>query len=157
MSYSIQPMPASEALVLARWRYDGIYAGYNFSYWDSLSICVAQAVLRLVGASLYYSVRNEAGELVGVFSFIARRENSIEVGVAMRPDQTGHGAGLDFVRAGLAFAQDRFHPDRFQLDVASFNQRARLVYLRAGFTPCGTMKRRVHGKEEDYIKMSRPA
>jgi [ribosomal protein S18]-alanine N-acetyltransferase len=146
-----------EALALARWRYSGIYAGYNFGVATSLWIAMTQLMFQLLGTSLYYSVLDSEGDLVGMFSFYPRHGNIVEVGLGMRPDKTGQGSGLAFVRAGLDFARDQFKPTSFQLDVAGFNQRARLVYERAGFAPTGTLTRRIKGRKEEYIQMSRPA
>jgi ribosomal-protein-alanine N-acetyltransferase len=150
-------MRIRDTLALAGWRYGGIYATYNVTFRESLTICGTQILFRLLGTSLYYSVFNRDGELVGMFSFFLRNENTVEVGLGMRPDKTGQGAGLEFIRAGLAFAKLRFKPAYFQLDVADFNQRARLVYERAGFTPIGTVRRQVSGRSQEFIKMSRPA
>ena len=41
--------------------------------------------------------------------------------------------GPYFFNVGLAFARDRFRPRQVFLHVAAFNERARLVYERAGF------------------------
>jgi [ribosomal protein S18]-alanine N-acetyltransferase len=157
MPYTIQPMRLRDTLKLSTWRYDGIYAAYSFKFWDLVGIFLSEVTFRLLGNHLYYSAYNQHGELIGMFSFYPRDESRIEVGLGMRPDQTGRGAGLGFVQAGLDFAKERYHPAYFQLNVAYFNQRAYLVYLRAGFTPTGTCSRRAHGKVDDYIKMSRPA
>jgi ribosomal-protein-alanine N-acetyltransferase len=157
MSYTIQPMRLRETLRLATWRYDGIYATYDFKLWDLVGIFLSQLLFRLLGNHLYFSAYNQQGELIGMFSFYPRGEDRIEVGLGMRPDQTGRGAGLSFVQAGLDYAKERYHPAYFQLNVADFNQRAYQVYLRAGFTATGTYARRAHGKVEDYIKMGRPA
>ena len=146
-----------EALTLARWRYAGIYAGYNFGVAASLWIAFTQLLFHLLGTSLYYAVLDSEGDLMGMFSFYPRHGNIVEVGLGMRPDKTGQGAGLAFVRAGLDFARREFKPASFQLDVAAFNQRARLVYERAGFAETGTLTRRIKGRQEDYIQMSRPA
>jgi [ribosomal protein S18]-alanine N-acetyltransferase len=157
MPYTIQPMRIRDTLQLSTWRYDGVYAAYDFKFWDLVGIFLSEMIFRLLGNHLYYSVYNQHGELIGMFSFYPRDGNHIEVGLGMRPDQTGRGVGLSFVQAGLDYARERFHPAYFQLNVANFNQRAYLVYERAGFTPTGTSTRRAHGKVEDYIKMSRPA
>jgi [ribosomal protein S18]-alanine N-acetyltransferase len=146
-----------EVLALAHWRYTGIYAGYNFGLSASLWIGLTQLVFRMLGTSLYFSVHDSEGDLVGMFSFYPRRGNIVEIGLGMRPEKTGHGEGLAFVLAGLAFARDEFKPTSFQLDVAAFNQRARLVYERAGFAETGTLMRRMKGREEEHIQMRRPA
>jgi [ribosomal protein S18]-alanine N-acetyltransferase len=157
MAYTIQPMRLRDIQALATWRYDGMYAVYDFKFWDLVGIFCSEMIFRLLGKHLFYSAYSQQGELIGMFSFYPRGENRIEVGLGMRPDQTGRGAGLDFVQAGLAYATERFHPAYFQLNVASFNLRACQVYLRAGFTATETYTRRARGKIEDYIKMSRPA
>jgi ribosomal-protein-alanine N-acetyltransferase len=157
MPYTIQPMRLRDTLQLSTWRYDGLYAAYDFKFWDLVGIFVSEMTFRLLGNHLYYTAYDQQGELIGMFSFFPRGEHRLEVGLGMRPDQTGRGAGLGFVQAGLDYAKERYRPAYFQLNVANFNQRAYLVYLRAGFTPTGTMRRRVHGNVEDYTKMSRPA
>jgi ribosomal-protein-alanine N-acetyltransferase len=157
MLYTIQPMRFRDTVKLSTWRYDGIYAAYDFKLWDLVGIFLSEMTFRLLGNHLYYSAYNQQGELIGMFSFFPRGEHRLEVGLGMRPDQTGRGAGLGFVLAGLDYARERYHPAYFQLNVANFNQRAYLVYLRAGFTPTGTMKRRAHRTVENYVKMSRPA
>jgi [ribosomal protein S18]-alanine N-acetyltransferase len=155
--YSIRPLRMREALALARWRYTGIYSSYNFGLAASLWIAIAQLLFKLLGTSLYYAAHNAEGDLVGMFSFYPRPGNIVEVGLGMRPDKTGQGAGLTFVRAGLDFARDQFKPASFQLDVAVFNQRARLIYERAGFTQTSTLTRRIKGRQEEYLQMRRPA
>ncbi|HEY6285153.1 MAG TPA: GNAT family N-acetyltransferase [Ktedonobacteraceae bacterium] len=47
----------------------------------------------------YYSVFNEENELVGFFVF--KRDNqTVEVGLGLRPDLTGKGLGRAFLNAG---------------------------------------------------------
>ena len=61
----------------------------------------------------------------------------LEYGLGIRPDLTGRGLGLEFVRAGLEFGRERFRPGRIVLAVAAFNERAIAVYERAGFAETG--------------------
>ena len=61
----------------------------------------------------------------------------MEIGLGLRPDLTGRGLGLDFFRAGVEFARERFRPALIVLNVAAFNERAIAVYERAGFVRTG--------------------
>ncbi|HET8626173.1 MAG TPA: GNAT family protein, partial [Thermomicrobiales bacterium] len=81
----------------------------------------------------------------------------LDVGLGMRPDLTGRGLGLAFVRAGLDFARARFAPRRFRLSVAAFNRRAIAVYERAGFRREGAIV--VDGPDggREFAIMSRDA
>ena len=58
------------------------------------------------------------------------------------------------LRAGLEFAQVRFAPRRVTLDVAAFNERARVVYERAGFRLTGRHVRRfVRWGDVEFLEM----
>lgn len=64
----------------------------------------------------------------------------LDIGLGLRPSLTGRGLGLPFLRAGLAFARERFAPPGFRLTVAAFNHRAITVYERAGFRAVSTIE-----------------
>ena len=78
----------------------------------------------------------DTGELVG-FYYFEEQPPVLEVGLGLRPDLTGRGLGLEFFRAGVDFARERYRPETIVLNVAEFNERARLVYERAGFRVTG--------------------
>jgi RimJ/RimL family protein N-acetyltransferase len=85
----------------------------------------------------FFAAKDEAGSLIG-FYYFERRAEVLEYGLGLRPDLTGHGYGLGFVRAGLEFGRERFRPDRVVLSVAAFNRRAITIYERAGFAMIGS-------------------
>lgn len=100
----------------------------------------------------FYSVRDEDGALVGFYFFMPRGDG-LFYGLGLRPDLTGRGLGLEFVEAGIAFAEETFGRRRFVLDVAEFNARAIRVYERAGFHPTGSHSR----GDVRFVDMERPA
>ena len=84
----------------------------------------------------FFAARDETGRLIGHFYY--QFENDVlTYGLGLRPDLTGRGYGVDFVRAGLEFGRERFRPERIVLAVAAFNERAIRVYERAGFVVTG--------------------
>jgi [ribosomal protein S18]-alanine N-acetyltransferase len=153
MRYTFVPLRVRDALAARRWRYPGEYAIYDFSAAELLATALLQRVLL---ATIYFSALDERGELAGIFT-LTPSSSSVEIGVAMRPDLTGRGLGLRFMEAGLDFAHQRFHPRRFTLDVAAFNERARTVYERAGFHEVRRFRRATRGKLLEYIAMERTA
>lgn len=85
----------------------------------------------LVGYFCYgESAQVPAGRAQGLYP-----EGWVDIGLAMRPDLTGRGKGLRFFRAGLAHTVRLFPGISQRLTVATFNQRAKKVYERAGFIP----------------------
>jgi RimJ/RimL family protein N-acetyltransferase len=88
----------------------------------------------------YLAVRTEDGETIG-FYYFEQRGDAVFFGLGLRPDLTGRGLGLEFVKRGLRFARRRYGSKRVVLDVASFNERAITVYERAGFDVVGSHRR----------------
>jgi RimJ/RimL family protein N-acetyltransferase len=74
---------------------------------------------------------------------------ALDVGLGLRPDQTGGGRGAAFVRAILEEGVRRHNPPRYRLTVAAFNERARRVYERVGFRPLSRFRR---GGEPDALE-----
>ncbi len=93
------------------------------------------------------------GDLVGFLTAeLAGAE--AELGLGMRPDLTGQGAGAEFTRACLGRLRS-LHPGlrRVTLMVAAFNTRARRVYERCGFAVAGRHSALVAGGEVEFIDM----
>jgi ribosomal-protein-alanine N-acetyltransferase len=105
---------------LQTWRYP---APYDFYDGDADPI---------LNPERFFGARDAAGELVG-FYYFEPKPPDLDYGLGLRPDLTGLGLGLDFFRIGLAFVHQRYRPGQVFLHVAEFNERARLVYERAGF------------------------
>jgi ribosomal-protein-alanine N-acetyltransferase len=155
--YVFRTIARSDAEEISRWRYPEPYATYDG---DPASVPGL-----LDPRYNYHAVIDSDGELVGYFCFGAdatvpagRRlglydEDALDVGLGMRPDLTGQGLGLAFVRAGLSFAGQTYSPPAFRLTVAAFNQRAVKVYEQAGFE----VVRAFGDRGTEWLLMRRPA
>jgi [ribosomal protein S18]-alanine N-acetyltransferase len=164
MQFNFSLMMETDVHTIKSWQYKGPYAVYNI---NDTPGDLAELLDR---RSPYYAVRNEEGELIGFFVFgtsaqvgevdmpgLYSENNTISVGLGMRPDLTGKGLGLAFVKAGLDFAREQFKPDFFRLFVLTFNERAIRVYERAGFQHVRVfVQRNIHG-ERKFLEMSRHA
>lgn len=155
MFFRFKTLRWGDVRVIRRWRYDGIYSFYDPELIPMLTMVLLRPVFRAFGLESFVVLDGD-GERVGLFTFI-QRGTAIEIGLAMRPDLTGRGLGLAFVEAGMAFARSRYSPARFTLDVATFNERARRVYERAGFIPAGTFTRQTKSGPCEFLAMYCPA
>ena len=120
MKLTISEMLEEGFIAMASWRYPP-----PFDFYDG-------DVDPVLNPERYFAGRDEEGELVG-FYYFEPKPPDLDYGLGLRPDLVGHGLGLEFFLAGLAFAHERYEPRRVVLHVAEFNERARRVYERAGF------------------------
>jgi [ribosomal protein S18]-alanine N-acetyltransferase len=148
----IRQMREAEARQIASWHYEPPYSFYD---WEADAGDLALLLSKEHREGRYFSAFAE-GELVGFFEFGCEHEDVV-IGLGLRPDLTGHGHGLGYLEAGMAFARDRFGPSRFRLAVATFNERAIRVYERAGFHPVRTYDHETNGSVYPFLEMTRPA
>src|SRR5262245_31780605 len=125
MKLTIEPATTVDLAEAATWVY-----GPPYEFYDRDTDGHAETPER------FFAARDEEGALVGFFYFEEQGE-WLEYGLGLRPDLTGRGLGLEFVEAGREYGRENFAPDRVKLNVAAFNDRARIVYERAGFHVVG--------------------
>ena len=138
---------------ITSWRYDPPYDFYN---WDADPEDLAELRDPERRRNVYFSVRDKNLQLVGFFQF-EEKDSIADVGLGLRPDLTGQGYGLEFLLSGLEFAKGRFGPVRFTLSVATFNDRAIVVYERAGFRRGDVFMHDTNGGEHEFLSMWREA
>ena len=164
MQFHFMLIEEADARAIMAWRYEGQYAIYNWEGEDDPTEMLDRR-------SPHYAVKDEHGELVGFFAYgssayvwdggephLYSEQNTITIGLGMRPDLTGKGWGLAFTLAGLDFAREHFRPDYFRLYVLDFNERAIRVYERAGFERTGiyTQVNPIFGSR-NFVEMKRRA
>jgi ribosomal-protein-alanine N-acetyltransferase len=120
MELRIEPASDELYLQLREWRYPPPYDFYNGD------------VDPPENPERFFAALDPSGELVG-FYYFEEKPPDLDYGLGLRPDLVGQGLGLEFFRAGLDYAHERYRPRRVYLHVAEFNDRARKVYERAGF------------------------
>ncbi|RJO67850.1 MAG: N-acetyltransferase [Myxococcales bacterium] len=138
MSLKVRSIRREDAEAIIHWRYEPPYDVYN-AEGDP------EARRELLGGA-YRAVETEHGELVGFFCLgpnaqvdgartrgLYADRGFVDLGLGMRPDQTGQGLGAAFVETCLAWGREQLHPQGFRLSVAAFNARAIAVYTRVGF------------------------
>ncbi len=148
-------MNEAAARDIAEWHYPEEYAMYDFSGYDEEE--------EQLFNGLHFSVY-DGGVLVGFVSVgpaaqVACRgskefyedESFTDIGVGLKPVLCGmgNGLGLSLVNAAIAFVKSEFPDDGVRLTVDSDNLRARKVYEKAGFVPCGEFSKTVtvYGKK----------
>jgi len=134
--YTISPLSGENARNITTWRYVTPFDLYDLT---------PQVLPDILNPDYYYhQVLDQNGDLIGYCCFgldaqvpggeyLINEPAVLDVGVGLRPDLTGEGRGHKFVSAILEFATDRFHPDRFRVTIADFNQRSLRTFRKHGF------------------------
>ncbi|MEH7458251.1 GNAT family protein [Bacillus sp. JJ1127] len=136
---NIHKLTEAEAKEINTWKYEEPYSIYSFSGSE-------ETIEELLDGT-YYGCCNESGELVGYFCFgenaqvpggreanLYTEEDTLDIGLGMKPELTGKGMGKSFVQAGMNLAKEQMQPKKIRLSVAGFNKRAITLYQQVGFT-----------------------
>ncbi len=151
--YLFRQMDDADANEVASWRYEPPYDFYD-STADPADL--AELLDPERRRDVYFSVLDDENRIVGFFQF-EKKDETVDIGLGLRPDLTGRGLGTEFVLSGLEFARRRFAPERFSLSVATFNERAISVYERVGFRRGEVFTHETNGNEYEFLSMRREA
>lgn len=151
MRFELRPMNRDYAHAIADWHYGGIHTFYDM---DQDVEDLEELLDQHSWSGKYWAVVDDRGDLIGFFCF-EMEDDTLTVGLGMRPDYTGRGLGQAFVETGLEHARRHFNPLTFSLLVATLNQRAIRVYERLGFKPDGVFVRETNGGRFEFLRMVR--
>lgn len=153
MKYTFNKMSQESALTIAdKWHYEEPY-----SFYDALEDM--EDYQELISPELrnnnYFEAKIDQ-ELVGFFSiFKEKEEDQIEIGLGLRPDLCGKGLGKALLNQVEEYVISIYHPSKFILSVAAFNNRAIKVYQSCGYRIVGEENRETNNTIYRFIQMER--
>lgn len=131
------------------WHYDGIYGFYDMEADEEDLAAFLDSEQR---NESIYAVTDE-DQLIGFFSINKGENNTIDIGLGLRPDLTGQNKGYTFLTMGMNYIIEHFSPSFISLAVATFNKRAIKVYRKAGFQETTTFIQSTNGGEFEFVIM----
>lgn len=150
MSFEIYSMTQEQAETIAfTWHYDSEYSFYDLEADKEDLEEFLDADKR--GNSMFAVSKDE--ELIAFLSIHRIDVNTVDIGLGMRPDLTGKGMGLEFLKAGMEFIKSEANPKKITLSVAKFNQRAINVYRKVGFEDVEIFMQDTNGSTFEFLKM----
>ncbi|NQX69252.1 GNAT family N-acetyltransferase [Paenibacillus alba] len=134
LPWSIVPLTDDHCKELCTWQYPAPYELYNWPSWDTMQQEQSEFADLLIRAEQYRGVIDEEGTLTGFAQFFPI-VGVTRIGLGLRPDLCGKGAGLgtQFVQLLIQEAQRRAPKQEIDLEVLVWNERAIQTYQRAGF------------------------
>lgn len=138
MQIRFTPVTEAHAREALTWRYEPPYDFYN----PPAELSEADLAAMLSEASPHFAVLDDAGALIG---FIGVGEearvpggdytaDALDVGIGLRPDQTGHGLGrMVLARFFEHLVELGYAPTPLRATIASFNLRSRRTFHHLGF------------------------
>lgn len=148
--FAVLTQPQAETIAYT-WHYEGEYAFYDMEADQDDLAEFLDAEQR--GQSVFAITSDE--ELVGFVSVAQPDDETVDIGLGMKPDLTGNGSGRAFVTSILDFVKATYSSHRITLSVAAFNVRAIRVYEACGFTQTGSFQQPTNGSTFNFIQMER--
>jgi RimJ/RimL family protein N-acetyltransferase len=148
-------MDRASALAIVNWRYEAPYDIYDMVSAQAGEEEIEETVESLLDPRYHYYALFDQGESLVAYCCFGEdgrvpggdyHLDALDVGMGLRPDLTGQGHGLVYIRAVLDYARQTFTPATFRVTVAQFNRRALRVWEKAGFRPVQTFQRRGDGR-----------
>ncbi|PEB52579.1 GNAT family N-acetyltransferase [Bacillus pseudomycoides] len=150
MNYTFEVMTQEQAEEVAyNWHYEGKYSFYDMEADQEDLMEFLDPIIR--GETIFAVCENN--QLVGFFSFHKIDTYTVDIGFGMKPNMTGNGLGLAFIKEGLAFCEQKYQPKYITLSVVTFNERAIKVYKKIGFEAVGTFIQKTNGGHFEFLKM----
>jgi [ribosomal protein S18]-alanine N-acetyltransferase len=154
--FVFRPLDAQDVQAIRAWRELGPYAEYDPAPADQAHL--------LDSAYGPYAIAAPAGELVGFCCFgpDARvsggdysDERPLDLALGARPNLTGRGFELTFVRALLSFARQRFVAESFRATIAADNRRdVRMLGQWSAFKVTGQFTTSQGGGKRDFFVLT---
>ncbi|MCA0985394.1 GNAT family N-acetyltransferase [Halobacillus yeomjeoni] len=145
------PLPQEDALRVAEWKYPDPFSFYDMTADEE----DYEGFINPEKRSQHTHGVYEEGELIGFFTFHPNENGGVDIGLGLRPDLSGKGFGRTFVEEGLSYAHKHYNPTEFTLSVAAFNERAIVVYERAGFEKKDKFIQPTNGGIYEFVKMKK--
>ncbi|WP_019535684.1 GNAT family N-acetyltransferase [Paenibacillus ginsengihumi] len=138
--FKLIPFEENHGQLVCAWRYPAPYHIYDLKPWQQMTAAGEEFADPQLRKEQYRAVANERGELCGFAQFFPIVGVS-RLGLGLRPDLCGRGYGEPFVRTIVQEARRLKPGNEIDLEVYTWNVRARRVYERAGFVVTDTYER----------------
>lgn len=149
-TFRIIPMTREHANESFYWHYDTPYEFYNTPlqhYNENMSEIFDD------NGTDFFAALDDEDQLFGTFDF-SFPDGMMEIGLGIRPQDTGKGYGREFVRRCIAFGQAHYgYEGAVRLRVADFNARAIRLYTSLGFVETGREQALSHGNPVVFVCM----
>ena len=145
----IESMSQIQAVEIAdTWKYEGIYKFYDMTEDPEDYDEITDSVLR---GDRYWSVLDRE-KLIGFFCLEPKNE-TVELGLGLKPEYAGKGFGKEFVDLIVDFIRKNYHFKEIMLSVVSFNNRAIRCYEKCRFRKIGVVQQESNGSLYEFVIM----
>lgn len=82
-------------------------------------------------------------------------DDIVDIGLGIKPELTGNGLGQAFLLEILDYIRKNISVKTVRLGVASFNERAKKVYEKAGFVQTKIYDQPTNGSVYEFVEMKK--
>lgn len=128
----VTPLTTAQAETLCTWHYPPPYDLFDWPSWTEMTAQAIEFGDPQLRERQFAAVVNGEGTLIGYAQFFPLL-GLTRLGIGIRPDLCGMGAGSAFAKLIAEEARRRAPEDEIDLEVLTWNTRARRAYEKAGF------------------------
>ncbi len=146
-------MTAEHAEACDRWRYDPPYDFYDLrSDEDDRKEFMNPNTW---GTELFAAIDDT--EKLTRFFVIKTQGEALYIGFGIRPDLTGKRLGRDFIEQGIRFGAEKLdmRSPKVVLEVADFNERAKRLYRKIGFSTTRGFIQKTNEGEFPFVRLEK--
>ena len=154
VSFVIQKLSQNNAEAIAdEWKYQGVYEFYNMT---SDSEDYEELMTPSLRKDNYFQVM-KGNTLFGFFVIEKALDSDdiVDIGLGIKPELTGNGLGQAFLLEILDYIRKNISVKTVRLGVASFNERAKKVYEKAGFVQTKIYDQPTNGSVYEFVEMKK--
>lgn len=138
--FRLVPLTEEHGKSICSWTYPPPYDLYNWRAWEAMQETQEEFTDPNIREQQYRAVLDQDGLLWG-FAQLFPMVGVTRIGLGMQPELCGLGYGAAFVQAIAAEAKQKAPAHEIDLEVLTWNERARRVYEKAGFAVTDTYER----------------
>jgi len=132
MNYIESNMTEEYLKQIINWKYSQEYEAYNLPSYEEMKV-KGFSIVEPTKWSNYICFIGDNDEVISFLNIVKQENNSIFLGIGIKPSYCGNGLGRIFLQKGIEEVKKRYGNTLITMQVRSWNKRAIKCYENIGF------------------------
>lgn len=150
---SIDELTEAGAYAVCKWKYEGDYAIYNLSNWQTAKFLRHGITDSRRRKKEFRALLDEEGYFIGYFRLFREETDSILLNIGLEPSHCGRGYGKKALKLIEQYVAKEYPGKKIRASVRDFNRRAVRCFLASGFETTGRALRETSSGTDIFLLM----